>query len=140
MNIRTGIVLDKHEGALARMITPYKFFIGGPLGSGKQWFPWIHIEDVIGIFLFTLKKENNAGVLNAVSPNPVRMKIFSKSLGKVMKRPSLINVPKFILRIIFGEAADTILYGAKVIPKRTEENEYKFIYPELEPALKNLLK
>ncbi len=139
VNIRTGIVLDKHEGALARMITPYKFFIGGPLGSGRQWFPWIHLEDVAGIFLFALDNENVHGALNAVSPNPLRMNEFCNTLGAAMHRPSLFKVPAFVLKIIFGEAAEVLLSGAKVIPERTMGEGYKFRFENIENALKNLL-
>ncbi|MHB8906436.1 MAG: TIGR01777 family oxidoreductase, partial [Melioribacteraceae bacterium] len=139
VNIRTGIVLDKHEGALARMITPYKFFIGGPLGFGKQWFPWIHIDDVAGIFLFALDNKDVHGILNAVSPNPLRMNEFCKTLGAVMHRPSLFNVPAFVLKIIFGEGAEVLLSGANVIPERTIEYGYKFNFVDAEKALKNLL-
>ena len=140
VNVRTGIVLDKNEGALAQMITPFKFFIGGPLGTGKQWFPWIHIEDVAGIFLHALDNEDVAGILNAVSPNPLRMDEFCVSLGSVMHRPSLFKVPAFVLKLIFGEAVAVLLQGAKVIPKRTIEYGYKFRFETAEEALKNLLK
>lgn len=139
VNIRIGIVLDKKNGALARMILPFKFFIGGPLGSGVQWFPWVHVDDVVGIFLFALDNENVDGILNAVSPNPVRMNDFCKTLGMVMKRPSMFRVPEFVLIILLGEAAQVILSGAKVNPKRTEEFGYRFEYSELTEALKNLL-
>lgn len=139
VNIRIGIVLDKENGALARMILPFKFFVGGPLGIGAQWFPWIHVDDVVGIFLFALDNENVDGILNAVSPNPARMNEFCKTLGMVMKRPSMFRVPEFVLKIILGEAAQVILGGAKVIPKRTEGFGYKFEYSELTEALKNLL-
>ncbi|MCL4550471.1 MAG: TIGR01777 family oxidoreductase [Bacteroidetes bacterium] len=139
VNIRIGIVLDKENGALARMILPFKFFVGGPLGSGAQWFPWVHVDDVVGIFLFALDNENVDGILNAVSPNPARMNEFCKTLGMVMKRPSMFRVPEFVLKIILGEAAQVILGGAKVIPKRTEGFGYKFEYSELTEALKNLL-
>jgi uncharacterized protein (TIGR01777 family) len=139
VNIRTGIVLDKYEGALARMITPYKFFIGGPLGSGKQWFPWIHIDDVAGIFLFVLDNKDVHGVLNAVSPNPLRMNEFCKTLGAVMHRPSLFKTPAFVLKIIFGEGAEVLLSGAQVIPERTMGVGYKFRFDNIENALKNLL-
>ena len=139
VNIRIGIVLDKKNGALARMILPFKFFIGGPLGSGVQWFPWVHVDDVVGIFLFALDNENVNGILNAVSPNPVRMNDFCKTLGMVMKRPSMFRVPEFVLIILFGEAAQVILSGAKVNPKRTEEFGYRFEYSKLAEALKNLL-
>ncbi len=139
VNIRTGIVLDRKGGALARMITPYKFFIGGPLGSGKQWFPWIHVDDIAGIFLFALDNERVQGVLNAVSPNPLRMNEFCKILGTVMNRPSLSKVPAFVLKIIFGEGAEVLLGGAKVMPEKTIELGYKFNFVEAEMALKSLL-
>ena len=139
VNIRIGIVLDKKNGALAKMILPFKFFIGGSLGSGAQWFPWVHVDDVIGIFLFVLDNDNVNGILNAVSPNPVRMNEFCKTLGMVMKRPSMFRVPEFVLKILLGEAAQIILGGAKVNPKRTEEFGYKFEYSGLTEALKNLL-
>ena len=139
VNIRTGIVLDRKGGALARMITPYKFFIGGPLGSGKQWFPWIHVDDIAGIFLFALDNERVQGVLNAVSPNPLRMDEFCKILGAVMSRPSLFKVPAFVLKIIFGEGAEVLLGGAKVMPEKTIELGYKFNFVEAEMALKSLL-
>jgi hypothetical protein len=140
VNIRTGIVLDKNEGALGRMITPYKFFVGGPLGSGKQWFPWIHIEDLTGIYLFALDNENVHGILNAVSPNPLRMNEFCKTLGTVLNRPSLFKVPAFLLKIIFGEGAEVLLNGAKVIPERTVKLGYVFNFERAEEALKNLFK
>lgn len=140
VNVRTGIVLDKNKGALAQMITPFKYFIGGPLGTGKQWFPWIHIDDAIGIFLYSLDNANVNGVLNAASPNHVRMNEFCKTLGSVMHRPSLFKVPAFVLKLIFGEAVAVLLQGAKVIPKRTIEYGYKFRFENAEQALKNLLK
>lgn len=140
VNVRTGIVLDKNEGALAQMITPFKYFIGGPLGSGKQWFPWIHIDDVAGIFLYALDNENVNGILNAVSPNPLRMNEFCKLLGRVMHRPSLFKVPEFILRLIFGEATEVLLQGAKVIPKRTLQLGYEYKFDKEEKALIDLLK
>ena len=136
VNIRIGIVLDKKNGALAKMILPFKFFIGGSLGSGAQWFPWVHVDDVIGIFLFVLDNDNVNGILNAVSPNPVRMNEFCKTLGKVMKRPVLFKVPALALKIIFGEAAQVILEGAKVYPNRTLETGYRFQYENIESALK----
>jgi uncharacterized protein len=139
VNVRTGIVLDKNEGALAQMILPFKYFIGGPLGTGKQWFPWIHIDDVAGIFLFALDNENVHGALNAASPNPLRMNNFCKTLGAVMHRPSLFKVPAFVLKIIFGEGSEVLLGGAKVIPERTIELGYIFNFVKAEEALKNLL-
>lgn len=138
VNVRIGIVLDKNEGALAKLLTPFRLFVGGPLGSGKQWFPWVHVDDVVDLFLFSLDNNVN-GVLNAVSPEIVRMNEFCKVLGKVMKRPSYFNIPEFVLKLVIGEAAEVILTGANVSPKRTIELGYKFIYPNLKSALKEIL-
>jgi uncharacterized protein (TIGR01777 family) len=138
VNVRIGIVLDKNEGALAKLLTPFRLFVGGALGSGNQWFPWVHVEDVVDLFLFSLDNNIN-GVVNAVSPDIVRMNEFCKVLGKMMKRPSNFNVPEFVLKLVIGEAAEVILTGANVSPKRTIELGYKFIYPNLKSALKEIL-
>lgn len=138
VNVRIGIVLDKNEGALAKLLTPFRLFVGGALGSGNQWFPWVHVEDVVDLFLFSLDNNIN-GVVNAVSPDIVRMNEFCKVLGKMMKRPSYFNVPEFVLKLVIGEAAEVILTGANVSPKRTIELGYKFIYPNLKSALKEIL-
>lgn len=138
VNIRTGIVLDKNDGALAKMLTPFKFFAGGPLGSGKQWMPWIHIEDISNLFIFAVDNDV-AGILNGVSPNPVKMNNFAKILGQALNRSSFFRVPEFILSMILGEAAEVVTGGSKVIPKRTLQAGYKFIYTDLREALKNML-
>ena len=139
VSIRTGIVLDTNEGALVPMINQFRFFAGGPIGSGEQWFPWIHIDDVVKIFLFAIDNQKVSGALNASSPNPLRMKEFCKTLGRVMHRPSLFKVPAFIIKIIFGEAADVLLNGAQVIPEKTIKAGYNFRFETAEEALKNLL-
>lgn len=139
VSIRSGIVLDTNEGALVPMINQFRFFVGGPIGSGEQWFPWIHIEDVVKIFLFAIDNQKVSGALNASSPNPLRMNEFCKTLGALMHRPSLFKVPAFILKLIFGEAADVLLTGAQVIPKRTMELGYKFRFEKEEDALIDLL-
>jgi uncharacterized protein (TIGR01777 family) len=139
VNIRIGLVLDGKEGTLAKMIVPFRYFIGGPLGSGKQWFPWIHIDDLVGLFLFALDNGNMSGIINGVSPNPVRMDQFCNMLGKVLHRPSLFRIPAFLLRLVLGEAADVILSGAQVIPKRTLAAGYKFRFESVSGALNDLL-
>lgn len=138
VNVRIGIVLDKNDGALGKLLTPFRFFVGGPLGSGKQWFPWVHVDDVVDLFLFSLDNNIN-GVLNAVSPEIVRMNEFCKILGTVMNRPYFFNVPEFILKLVVGEAAEVILTGANVTPNRTIELGYKFRYPKLQSALEEIL-
>jgi len=139
VSIRIGIVLSKDGGALAKMITPFKFFVGGPIGSGKQWFPWIHIDDIANLFIYAVDNEIE-GVFNGVTPNPVKMDAFSKCLGKVLRRPALFRVPEFVLKIVLGEATETVTQGSKVLPRRTNNIGYKFIYEDIEEALKNLLK
>ena len=137
--IRTANVLSTEDGALAKMMIPFKFFVGGTLGSGKQWFPWIHIEDMADLYIFALDNENAEGALNAGTPNPVRMKNFTDRVGEVMNRPSFFKVPKPALELALGEGAEFLTSGAKVIPKRTEELGFKFKFPELKPALKDLI-
>lgn len=138
--LRQGIVLSKKGGALAKFLLPFNFFIGGALGNGKQWFPWIHIDDLIAIYLFILDNPEVSGAINTVSPETIRMKEFAKSLGKVLKRPSLFSVPEFVLKILLGEAASTILSNQRVIPKKLVDLGFKFKFENLEDALGNLLK
>lgn len=140
VSIRTGIVLSQEDGALAKMLTPFKLFVGGPLGSGSQWFPWIHIDDLVDIFIFVLDNINIAGPVNGVSPGIVKMKDFAKTLGEVINRPALFPVPGFILKLVLGEGAKAVLEGADIKPKRIKEAGYRFSHPELKNALEDLLK
>lgn len=140
VQIRTGLVLSKEDGALKQMLPAFKFFVGGPLGNGKQWTSWLHIDDIVGMYLHALDNDKISGPLNAVSSNPIRMKEFAKTLGKVIKRPSLFPVPKFMLKIIIGEAAEVVTGSQKVIPDKLIKNGYKFKFTKLEDALKDLLK
>lgn len=140
VNIRTGIVLDKNEGALAKMLLPFKLFVGGPLGSGKQWFPWIHINDIVGIYLFALDNKNIDGALNAVAPEFINMKSFCKKLGNVINRPSIFKVPSFVLNIVLGKGAEAVLNGSKIKPQRTLGFGYKFLFNNSISALNNILK
>lgn len=137
---RIGIVLDLEGGALAKMLLPYKLFIGGPLGTGKQWMSWIHIDDLIELFVFIIQNNNINGAINLTAPYPVTMIEFSKTIGKILRRPSFFQVPEFILKIILGESSAMILNSNRVIPKKAIENGYNFEYDNLEKALTNLLK
>jgi len=139
INVRIGIVLDKYEGALSKMILPFKLFIGGPLGSGNQWFPWIHISDVAGIFLFALDNENVKGPVNCCSPDLVTMKEFCKSLGMILNRPSVFRIPEFILKIVIGESSDVIVNTAGALPQKIIEAGYKFKFEKVEDALRSIL-
>ncbi len=140
VSVRTGIVLDKESGALKKMLLPYKLFLGGSLGSGNQWFPWIHIDDLINIYLYILNNSSVDGPINASSPNPVTMKVFSKKLGKILHRPSFFNVPLFALKIAIGEAAESVVASQRVIPEKLLKNGFKFKFEKIDGALKDLLK
>ncbi|HWP60422.1 MAG TPA: TIGR01777 family oxidoreductase [Candidatus Acidoferrales bacterium] len=132
--LRTGIVLGK-GGALAKMAPPFKFFVGGPLGSGRQWMPWIHMEDEIGLIRFLSGRADASGPFNATAPNPVTMKEFCRALGRALRRPSWAPVPAFALRILLGEMADMLLTGQRVIPERAQKLGYRFRYAHLDDAL-----
>jgi uncharacterized protein (TIGR01777 family) len=138
VNIRMGIVLSTKEGALKKMLLPFRLFAGGTLGNGDQWFPWIHIDDIVRIYLFAIENEIS-GAINGASPNPVRMKEFANTLGKVLNRPSFFSVPEFLLKIFVGEGAESILSSLRVIPQKLIKSSYKFKYENLETALTSLL-
>ena len=136
VRLRTGIVLGPGGGALAKMVLPFKLFIGGPLGPGTQWMPWIHLEDEIGLILYLIENRQAAGAVNGTAPNPVTMKEFCQTLGKVMHRPSWAPVPSFALRLILGEMADMLLTGQRAVPTAAIELGYRFRYDNLSDALK----
>ena len=136
--VRTGIVLGKGQGALAKMVPPFKMFLGGPLGSGKQYMPWIHIEDEIGLLLFLIQNETARGAFNATAPNPVTMEEFAKALGEVLNRPSWVSVPPSALALIAGEMADMLLTGQRAVPDAATKLGYVFQYPMVGAALQSL--
>lgn len=138
--IRTGIVLGSSGGALARMLPPYRFFVGGPLGSGKQWMSWIHIADEIGSILFLLRRKELKGVFNLTAPQPLPNKSFTRELGKILGRPSWFPVPGLLLKLFLGKMADeTILTSQRVMPARLEKAGFEFAFPELSGALADIL-
>lgn len=139
VQIRTGLVLSPEDGALKQMLPPFKFFIGGPLGNGKQWASWLHIDDIVGIYLQALDIQQLQGAINAASLNPVRMKEFAKTLGKVLKRPSFFPVPQFALKIVVGEAAEVVTASQKIDANKILDSGYKFKFENLEDALRDLL-
>jgi uncharacterized protein (TIGR01777 family) len=136
IRVRTGIVLGRGGGALAKMVPPFKFFVGGPLGSGTQWMSWIHLEDEVGLMLYLIEHSQATGPFNATAPNPVRMKEFCQVLGQVMGRPSWAPVPAFALRLALGELAEMLLTGQRVIPAAAQKLGYQFRYANLDAALK----
>lgn len=137
--LRTGIVLGKEGGALAKMLTPFQLFAGGPLGSGRQWVSWIHREDLVSLILQALTHPQLNGTLNATAPHPVRMGEFCENVGQVLNRPSWLPVPEVALVALLGDAATIVLEGQQVLPQRTQEQGFQFQFPELKPALQNIL-
>lgn len=137
--LRTGIVLGQ-GGALAKMLLPFKLFAGGPLGTGKQWFSWIHIDDLVGLIIQALTQPELQGVLNATAPHPVRMAELCQNVGQILNRPSWLPVPGFALEALLGDAAQVILDGQQVLPQRTQASGFTYLYPTVKPALKDLLK
>ncbi|MTJ08183.1 TIGR01777 family oxidoreductase [Anabaena sp. UHCC 0204] len=136
--LRFGIVLG-NEGALGKMITPFKLFAGGPIGSGRQWFSWIHLDDIVSLIIQALTNPTMEGVYNATAPQPVRMNELSTTMGRVMNRPSWLPVPGFAIEALLGDGAKVVLEGQKVIPKRTLESGFQYQYPQLESALTQIL-
>jgi uncharacterized protein (TIGR01777 family) len=136
---RTGVVLSPDSGALPRMMTPFRFFVGGPLGSGKQWFPWIHFTDEVNALKYLIESESASGAYNLCSPTPVTNAEFSRILGKRMHRPCWLPVPDFALRLLFGEMADVLLKGQKQVPRRLQRSSFRFLYTAADAALKDIL-
>jgi uncharacterized protein (TIGR01777 family) len=141
VNLRIGVVLSTKGGALAKMLTPFKFGVGGKVGSGEQYMSWIALDDVVGIIEYALTNEALSGPVNTVAPNPVTNLEFTKTLGSVISRPTIFPIPAFGLRLAFGEMADeTLLSSARVEPERLRQSGYNFLFTKLENALRHELK
>jgi len=138
--MRTGVVLTSKGGVIDPFLLQHRLFAGGPLGSGKQWMSWIHIEDLVNSFRFFLERADATGVFNVAAPEPVTNATFGRTLGKVMHRPYWLPVPSFALKILLGEMSAIILTGQRVIPQRLLEMGFQFHYPGLRQALEDLLK
>jgi uncharacterized protein len=136
--LRTGIVLGM-GGAIAKMLLPFRLFAGGPLGTGRQWFSWIHREDLVNLILAALTQPQLEGVLNATAPHPVRMAEFTHTLGEIMHRPSWLPVPGFALEALLGDAAQVVLEGQQVFPKRTQATGFNYQFSQLKLALREIL-
>ncbi|MBE9192791.1 TIGR01777 family protein [Gloeocapsopsis crepidinum LEGE 06123] len=136
--LRFGIVLGM-GGAIARMVTPFKLFAGGPIGSGRQWFSWIHRDDLVSLIVEAINREDIQGVLNATAPNPVRMAEFCQMMGEVMNRPSWLPVPGFAIEALLGDGAIVVLEGQKVLPQRAQAYNFEFQYPNVKQALADIL-
>lgn len=140
VHARIGVILSKKGGALEKILTPFKFGIGGKMGKGNQFMSWIAMDDVIEIIKLLISDEQISGAVNLTAPNPVTNAEFTEIIGNVLSKPTFFTVPKFALNIAFGEMADmTVLTSQRIIPKRLQNARYEFLYPTLEPALKHLL-
>ena len=137
--VRVGVVLDKEGGALAKLLTPFKLFVGGPVGSGRQWISWIHHADLVGLFLLALDRAEAMGPLNGTAPNPVTNREFGKVLGRALLRPSFVWTPGLALRVALGGAANLVVTGQRVLPKRALGLGYSFRYPTVDAALAEIL-
>jgi hypothetical protein len=137
--LRTGLVLAREGGALAKMLPPFRLGLGGPLGNGRQWFPWIHLDDEIGALRFLLERSDLAGVFNLVSPGAARQGEFARALGRALGRPAVAPVSGAILRLALGEMAEVLLDSQLVIPARLVEHGYRFEHPDLDGALADLV-
>jgi hypothetical protein len=136
---RFGIVLGKNGGALGQMIPLFKFFLGGPLGSGRQWFSWIHTHDLAEAFVFLLRHQDISGAVNLCSPQPVRNRELGNAIGRILHRPSFLPAPGFMIRLILGEFGSVLLEGQRAIPRRLLDAGFQFQYPQIDEALKNIL-
>ncbi len=138
--LRTGIVLGKGGGALGKMLPVFKLGLGGKIGSGKQWMPWIHRDDLVGIILHCIKHAGVQGAINGVSPNPVSNQVFTKALGQALKRSTIIPMPAIIIKLLMGQMGEELLLsGKKVLPIKALDSGYKFQYAKLEDALLNVV-
>ncbi|MEJ7797157.1 MAG: TIGR01777 family oxidoreductase [Solirubrobacteraceae bacterium] len=139
VKIRTGIVLDAGGGALAKMLPPFRAGIGGPIGSGRQYMPWIHREDLVGLYLAAIDSQSFNGAINGSAPEPVTNKRFAKALGKALHRPALTPVPAFTIKLMYGAMSQIVLTGVRMVPGRADELGYEFRHPDLDEALRDTL-
>jgi uncharacterized protein (TIGR01777 family) len=136
---RLGVVLARDGGALTKLMMPFRFFAGGYVGTGRQWFPWIHIKDVMRAFLFLLNNPKVAGPVNTAAPQPLTMKEFTKTLGQVMRRPAWTAVPSFLLRLALGEMSGMLLTGQRVVPRKLLDAGFTFEYASAQTALTDII-
>jgi uncharacterized protein (TIGR01777 family) len=139
VRVRTGVVLDPHGGALGKMLPAFRLGVGGPVAGGRQYLSWIHRADLLGMILAALGDERWSGPINATAPGPVSNRDFSRALGRVLRRPSLLPVPGAALRLLYGGMAEIVTQGARVVPAKPLVLGYKFRHPHLEPALRSAL-
>ena len=136
---RFGVVLGRDGGALAQMVLPFRFFVGGPLGNGRQWFSWIHIEDLCRGAHFVMTDKEISGPANFTAPGPVRNRDLARAIGKVLRRPSIMPAPAFMIRLLMGEFGSVILRGQRVVPHLLQSQGFKFKFADIEASLAHLL-
>ncbi len=139
VEVRTGVVLDSAGGALKTMLTPFKLGVGGPVAGGGQYMPWIHVDDVVGIYLAALDQERWSGPINASAPEPATNRDFSRALGRALHRPAIAPVPALAIKALYGEMAEVVTQGQRAVPKRAQELGYSFAHPDLDEALRSAL-
>lgn len=137
--VRTGVVLDAGGGALAKMLPYFKAGVGGPVGGGDQYLPWIHLDDLVGIYIAAVDNPTFHGPVNAAAPEPVTNRTFSKALGRALGRPAVAPVPGFALKLLYGEMSHIVLTGQRMVPGRVAELGYEFRHPDLDEALRDAL-
>jgi uncharacterized protein len=140
VRVRTGVVLDRHGGALQKMLLPFRLGVGGPVAGGRQPLPWIHVDDVVGIYLAAVDDDRWSGPFNATAPEPVSNREFSKALGRALHRPAIAPVPGFAIRALYGGMAKLVIEGQNAVPRRASELGYRFRHPDLDEALRSALR
>jgi uncharacterized protein (TIGR01777 family) len=139
VRVRTGVVLDRGGGALAKMLPFFRLGIGGPVAGGRQYMPWIHVDDLVGVYLAALDGGEWSGPVNATAPDPATNAEFSKALGRALHRPAIAPVPALAIRVLYGEMAGIVVTGQRAVPQRTQALGYRFAHPELDEALRHAL-
>jgi uncharacterized protein len=137
--MRTAVVIAREALAFRLLTLPFRFFAGGPLGSGRQWFTWVHLQDAVGLYRFAIERDDLRGPVNLVAPDARPQREVARAIGKQLRRPAFMPAPEFALRIALGESADLLLHGRRAVPERALAAGYEFIYPQLEPALAEAL-
>lgn len=137
--VRIGIVLGREGGMIQRSYLPFKLGLGGKMGSGQQWFPWVHVDDIVELFRFALFNTEIQGILNGVAPGCVTNEEFTKAYGRALNRPAVFPVPTIALKMIYGERAKIVLESPKVVPRRTLEYGFKFRFPEIDEAMRDIV-
>ena len=136
---RFGIVLGKDGGAMKKMVPAFRYFAGGPMGNGRQWFPWIHMDDLLSAVMLVMEKTNIKGPVNFCSPQPVRNRDLAKTLGRILHRPSFMPAPGFMIRLILGELGSSLLCSQHSVPRVLLKHGFIFEYPDIRDAIQNLV-